>query len=208
MDKSIRLIIAKNISGLRKREHMTQAELAEKLYYSDKAVSKWERAESLPDAEMLYQIAQIFQVEIQYLFTEHEDLGFTIEEQNRLKKKEAGYRCLFIISVVIILFTMFLTILIGTMDYLGASNSSIFLFFLPLIPTVLLIVNLIMGRKRLNLVFVSLIIWTIAEAFYVYFSKFNLTILFAIALVLEIAILLWPRYNQYIVKKTKGNNKK
>ena len=53
---NVREIIAKNISSLRKREKMTQAQLAEKLHYSDKAISKWERGDSLPDAEMLYEM--------------------------------------------------------------------------------------------------------------------------------------------------------
>ncbi len=46
MNNNIKMIIAKNICGLRKREKMTQADLAERLFYSDKAVSKWERGVS------------------------------------------------------------------------------------------------------------------------------------------------------------------
>ena len=38
---------------LRKEKGMTQKELAEKLYVSDKAVSKWERGLSLPDIALL-----------------------------------------------------------------------------------------------------------------------------------------------------------
>ena len=41
--------IAVNIAECRKRLNLTQAQLAEKLNYSDKAVSKWERAEAVPD---------------------------------------------------------------------------------------------------------------------------------------------------------------
>ena len=40
---------AKNITELRILNNMTQMELAEKLNYSDKTISKWERAESSPD---------------------------------------------------------------------------------------------------------------------------------------------------------------
>ena len=46
---NIKSIIAQNITDLRRAKGLTQLELAEQLNYSDKAVSKWERAESMPD---------------------------------------------------------------------------------------------------------------------------------------------------------------
>lgn len=206
MNSNIKMIIAKNICGLRKREKMTQADLAERLFYSDKAVSKWERGESLPDAEMLYEIACLFHVDVQYLFTEHEYLGLTVEEQERLQKRENRYRLLFVFSIVFIIFTMSLSVMASFMEYLEISHLTIGLFFIPLIPAVFLIINLVFGRKRLNLVLISLIIWTLAEAIYIYFSKFNLTIVFAIALILEIAILIWPRFNLFI--QSRGERQK
>lgn len=207
MNNNIKMIIAKNICGLRKREKMTQADLAERLFYSDKAVSKWERGESLPDAEMLYEIACLFHVDVQYLFTEHEYLGLTVEEQERLQKRENRYRLLFVFSIVFIIFTMSLSVMASFMEYLEISHLTIGLFFIPLIPAVFLIINLVFGRKRLNLVLISLIIWTLAEAIYIYFSKFNLTIVFAIALILEIAILIWPRFNLVIQSRGKRQKK-
>lgn len=206
-NNNIKMIIAKNICGLRKREKMTQADLAERLFYSDKAVSKWERGESLPDAEMLYEIACLFHVDVQYLFTEHEYLGLTVEEQERLQKRENRYRLLFVFSIVFIIFTMSLSVMASFMEYLEISHLTIGLFFIPLIPAVFLIINLVFGRKRLNLVLISLIIWTLAEAIYIYFSKFNLTIVFAIALILEIAILIWPRFNLFIQSRGKRQKK-
>ena len=46
---------------------MMQADLAERLNYSDKTISKWERAESAPDISSLVEIANIFDVSIDYL---------------------------------------------------------------------------------------------------------------------------------------------
>ena len=53
-------IIAGNIAQLRKANGMTQAGLAEQLGYSDKSVSKWERAEGVPDVLCLKKIADLF----------------------------------------------------------------------------------------------------------------------------------------------------
>ena len=64
--KDIKGIVAKNICELRQLNNMTQLELAEKLNYSDKAISKWERAESCPDITVLVQIADLFGVSGDY----------------------------------------------------------------------------------------------------------------------------------------------
>ena len=50
--------VGANIARLRKSRGLTQAELAERINYSDKAVSKWERAESLPDVLTLINLAE------------------------------------------------------------------------------------------------------------------------------------------------------
>ena len=65
--EDIKSIVAKNITELRQSNHMTQLELAEKLNYSDKTISKWERAESSPDISVLVEIADLFGVSLDYL---------------------------------------------------------------------------------------------------------------------------------------------
>ena len=68
--EELKTVIAKNISELRRSAMMTQLDLAERLNYSDKAVSKWERAESVPDISVLKAIADIFGVSVDYLLRE------------------------------------------------------------------------------------------------------------------------------------------
>lgn len=63
-------VVAKNIVKYRKYHNLTQASLAEKLNYSDKAVAKWESGESLPDAYVLYQISQIFGITLNDLLSD------------------------------------------------------------------------------------------------------------------------------------------
>ena len=72
--EDLKAVIAGNIIQLRKKHGMTQAELAKKLNYTDKAVSKWERHESLPDITVLKAVADCFGVTVDYLITEvHEE---------------------------------------------------------------------------------------------------------------------------------------
>ena len=64
--EDMKQIIAKNIASLRQASGMTQLELAEKLNYSDKAISKWERGDSIPDVLVLKTIADLFSVSLDY----------------------------------------------------------------------------------------------------------------------------------------------
>ena len=69
-DATLRNQIGSNIAAYRKQAGLTQAGLAEKLNYSDKAVSKWERGESLPDVYILSQIADLYGVSVSALIGE------------------------------------------------------------------------------------------------------------------------------------------
>ena len=57
-NEELKLRVGSNIARLRRERGLTQAELAERINYSDKAVSKWERAESLPDVLTLLNLAE------------------------------------------------------------------------------------------------------------------------------------------------------
>ena len=70
--EKLNFIIAKNLSELRRKNKLTQLEVAEKLNYSDKAVSKWEQGESLPGIEVLYKLAKLYGVSMDYIVGEKE----------------------------------------------------------------------------------------------------------------------------------------
>ncbi len=59
--------VAENISYYRKKLNLTQLELAEKLNYSDKLVSSWERGERIPDIFTLKELSLIFGVSVDAL---------------------------------------------------------------------------------------------------------------------------------------------
>ena len=56
MENNVKQTIAKNLVELRRRHRFTQQELAQRLNYSDKAISRWEHAETLPDIETLCRV--------------------------------------------------------------------------------------------------------------------------------------------------------
>lgn len=73
-ENEFKQIVARNITKYRKANGLTQLELAEKLNYSDKAISKWERGESLPDVYMLLVIANMFEITLNDLVSEDNDI--------------------------------------------------------------------------------------------------------------------------------------
>lgn len=83
----IKNIVAKNITELRLLNNMTQMELAEKINYSDKTVSKWERGESSPDIAVLVEIADLFGVTLDYLVRSENIENAVVEN----KTKEVKY---------------------------------------------------------------------------------------------------------------------
>ena len=85
----VKLIISKNIIKYRKKMGLTQLELAEKLNYSDKTLSKWERGESMPDIVTLKQLADIFMISVDVLIsTEDTIIGFVpVKERKKISKR-------------------------------------------------------------------------------------------------------------------------
>lgn len=69
-ETTLRKTVGKNIARYRKSHQQTQAALGQKLNYTDKAVSKWERGESLPDLYVLSQIASLYGISVGILIGE------------------------------------------------------------------------------------------------------------------------------------------
>ena len=107
----LKLISASNIIKLRTGAGLTQAELGEKLNYSDKTISKWERGEAIPDAYVLTKMAEIFGVTVDYLLSSHD--AWESPEQQAARQEEAGYSVNMIIAISVLgVWTMALTIFV------------------------------------------------------------------------------------------------
>ena len=107
----LKLISASNIIKLRTGAGLTQAELGEKLNYSDKTISKWERGEAIPDAYVLTQMAEIFGVTVDYLLSSHD--AWESPEQQAARQEETGYSVNMIIAISVLgVWTMALTIFV------------------------------------------------------------------------------------------------
>jgi transcriptional regulator with XRE-family HTH domain len=89
--KEIKDIFSDNLIYLRKSKGYTQITLAEALSYSDKAISKWERKEALPDIVTLKKIADLFGITVDRLITD-EDFTSVIEADILPKEVIKGFK--------------------------------------------------------------------------------------------------------------------
>ena len=102
----LNLIIAANIAANRRRMGMTQLELAEKIDYSDKSVSKWERGEAAPDLHTLVRLAEIFGVTVNDLVYAGPTAASAGDAEEEKARPNAGRKRIIItlMSVVLVWF--------------------------------------------------------------------------------------------------------
>lgn len=156
--EDLKSIIAKNITNLRQGAKLTQIELAERLNYSDKAISKWERAESLPDITVLKAIADLFGVPLDYLVRENHELP---AEKAPETDKDRNHRVITTLSVLIAWFVATLAFVL--MDMIAPDWQArylVFMYALPVSMIVWLVFNSIWFNRRLNYTIISLLMWT------------------------------------------------
>ncbi len=163
----LKLIIAKNIASLRKEAQMTQFELAEKLNYSDKAVSKWERGESLPDIVVLKEIADIFSVTVDYLLQEEHPKKKSFGESVRIKMKNHVFITGMSITLVWLIALALFVIGDAFREYAVLHHWLVFVYALPVSFIVWLVFNVQWFAKRMNFVIISLLMWSSLAAIFV-----------------------------------------
>lgn len=192
--QELKNIIAKNIQECRNACGLTQLELAEKLNYSDKAVSKWERGESLPDISVLKKMSEIFGVSLDYLTEEvhHSSVkAMTSDFFNKVKNNRALITSISIVSVWLLSCIAFLVL-----NLLNIKNSEIiFLYAIPASFIVWLIFNSIWFDKKINFLIVSFLCWSCLAVAHITLLQFsiNLALLYILGIPSQLIIILWSR---------------
>ena len=185
-------IFSKNITRLRNAHRLTQFELGAKLNYSDKAVSRWERGEAIPDAKVLVGLSDIFGVTVDDLLRNSEVKSTKVlsDKQWRDNKK----------TIPMISFIGVWTLALVTFVILNMCNITywmIFAYALPVSLIVLLVFSAIWWNKKMNALFVSLLCWSIILCIYLIFINHNWWLLFVIGAPVQILVLLGFRIHNH-----------
>lgn len=192
--QDLRKIIADNISELRTGRKMTQAELADVFNYTDKAVSKWERGEALPDITVLAEIAEYFGVTVDYLLHKEHSAS---ESAARDFAAAISFNHFIITmmsfaSVWVLAAVGFLILMLS--DGVAPPWLS-FIYAVPVCSVVLLVLNSIWGKRKLNFLIVSLLLWSVFLSVYLSFltlGGINLWMLFIVCVPAQAVILFVP----------------
>ena len=204
--EDIKPIIAKNITALRQNAKLTQIELAERLNYSDKAVSKWERAESIPDITVLKTIADMFGVPLDYLVRENSELpGKEQQEEPEFVPNKARNH------LVVTALSSLLVWCVATTVFLildGALNTKLhylcFAYAVPVSMIVWLVMNSIWFSHRYNFLIISLLMWTGlgCAVLTLLLTGINVWQLMLLGILGQVIIVTWSKF-QYRQKKKK-----
>ena len=173
-DAKLKKQIGRNIVSYRKHWGMTQVQLAEKLNYSDKAVSKWERGESMPDVSTLVQIAELFEISVNDLVIDPDALpaetgavvrvmGKAVEK--KLKRK-ADKRIILSLSSLLVWFVALLLFVVFSILQVEKSWVA-FVYAIPADAIVLLSLRSAWKDFRWNRGLISAIMWGVLLSLYV-----------------------------------------
>ena len=204
-DEKLKSQIGANIAMYRKNAGLTQAGLATKLNYSDKAISKWERGESVPDIITLLQLAEQFEITVNDLLAdpnalpEDNDPGKLEKAMSKVSekalKRKANKNVILALSSTLVWFVVLLIFVV--LSSFDIRNSELaFLYAVPVNAIVLLSLRSAWRDFRWNRWLISAIVWGFLVAIYVTliaFLKFNMWRMFLLGIPGEIATTLWFR---------------
>lgn len=189
--------IAKNITELRILNNMTQMELAEKLNYSDKTISKWERGDSSPDISVLVEIADMFGVTLDYLVRTENIEEAVIKhktQQVTFNRRAVSYIAEGGAWIVAIFAFIITTLITNQMTF----QWLYFVHALPVVLIVKLIFNSIWFNPRHNYLIISALLWSILAATHITFLYFkvNVSLIYLLGVAGQIVIVLASYINK------------
>ena len=200
-EEQFKALVAKNLANYRKINNLTQLGLAEKLSYSDKAISKWERGESLPDLYTLQRIADLYGITINDLAYEKQEIikPKTIKKTNHLFVTLLS--CLLVWFIATLTFVS-LMLIPATSSY---DNWLTFIIAIPVFFIVLTVFACLWYKNVFRCISVSGIVWGLVVTLQIILHLNNLknnSLIYIIAAVFQILVILWFIMLAY-QKKTK-----
>lgn len=183
--------IANNLAEYRKQARLTQQQLAEKINYSDKAVSKWERGEGVPDVLVLKKLADLYGITVNDFLVEHSS-----RKRPRLKEFWAKRWLIVLLSAgLVFLVATILTViwwLIVPDDGRTVAKYA-YIAAIPVALIVTLVFSCIWGKLWMRSAVASALIWTLCLLLHLVILTVTdyAWMIYLIGAVLQILVILW-----------------
>ncbi len=186
--ENLNFIIAKNLSSLRKRSKLTQLQLAEQLNYSDKAISKWEKGESLPSIEVLHKLCHLYGVSMDYMVGDEKKEPKVIATED-LKRRYLSITLLSILAVWFVALVLFVSFHI----FVKRDFYILFAWAVPISSVVGIVFDAIWNKCKMLFWLLTVLVWSTLLCTALQLFTFNIWIILLIGIPLQIAIYLWAR---------------
>ncbi|MBR6502548.1 MAG: helix-turn-helix domain-containing protein [Clostridia bacterium] len=191
-EEKLRENFARNLTHYRKALSLTQTDLAEKLNYSDKSISKWERGDGLPDLTVTAQLAEIF--------------GLTVDDMlaDKPRRKLMTTRNKIIITLLSIgIAWLVATVLFFLFELVAPNSYDWWLLYVYAIPTsaiVGIVFSCIWWKKIHIFASISTLIWSVALCILLtviaHVNEPKIYLIFIVAGVVQVMTILW-----FLIKK-------
>ena len=195
-EMELRHQVAKNLLYYRKLNNLTQSALAKKLNYSDKAVSKWERGETLPDVYILSCLAELYGVSLNDLTSFKPPVSKKEKNKSRLLISFCSIMLVWLIATIV-----FILLIIINPDLPKTWLS--FIYAIPVSLIVALVFSCLWAGTQTKTLVVSLFAWSLPLAICLTFSFARLWFLFICVIPFQVIILMWFKLKEILTRRKK-----
>jgi len=182
---NVKEIVSKNLIKLRKKNGLTQAELASKINYSDNSISNWEKGDVLPSLETLQTLALVYGVPLSYFIEEHTD-----EQTKIYNRKKRSLSFAIMASGILSILTICVLIFVILYNQTGKYYYSCLAWGAPIIAYIIKFTIQKCFKNKFYLLTTSIFAWSLLFAIYFQWFSLNLWPIFLCGMPVQITLIL------------------
>ena len=193
-NEKMKKIIADNLLKYRKKAGITQVELAEKLMYSDKNISRWERGESIPEVTTLKRLANLYGVTVNDFLQEEEIASVKSSKEKQKNKLLTGKQLMITLLSVSLVWLVAIVFFFFAQNFIPETTFEAWETFIIAIPVsfiVMLVFTSLWCTNLLNCIVVGFLIWSCALCIYLCAPLPAVWLIFMVAVPLQVLDILW-----------------
>ena len=190
---------SKNLIKYRTLIGMKQSELAKRINYSDKSISKWERGEGLPDLKTTIKICEVFGISIDDILKEKNDHKTKITKTVKTKNKKH-----FLISLLSASIVWLIATIVYVSLFICQVNGPIwlpFIYAIPISSIIFIVFSSMWGKNLIQFLCISLFLWGTILSITLSISINNIWFICIIGAVCQFMIILWFALKTLKLKK-------
>lgn len=194
MENSVESNIQNNLVELRKSKNLKQSDLAEKIGYSDKTISRWENGSTVPDIVCLCKLADFYGVTVDDL-TKSNAINIASTSNVNVKRDERINALVMLCLSIITIWGIAIMVYVGLQIIYKITFWQIYVIAVPVSTFLPYRFNRRHDRiKWLNTLFLSVILWSFTASVYLVYLSFNLWQLFLLPIPVEAMIVVYTLF--------------